>query len=80
MVRRISFPNKTEATYKHIQDPSKAPIELEGANHLGITDENNPDNPLTTSDEVLPILIDFHLQTIPQEIAIDTIATWSSLF
>ena len=76
----ISAPDETEATYEQIQDPPKALVSIEGTNHFGITNENDPLNPATTPPEVPPILDEPNLQTIPQEIAIDTIATWSSLF
>ena len=76
----ISAPAETEATFEQIQDPPKALIEVEGTNHFGITNENDPLNPPTTPAEVPPILAEPNPQTIPQEVAIDTIATWSSLF
>ncbi len=60
--------------------PPKALISVEGTNHFGITNENDPLNPATTPAEVPPILPEPNPQTIPQEVAIDTIATWSSLF
>ena len=76
----ISFPAETEETYEQIQDPPKALIEVEGTNHFGITNQNEPLNPPTVPAEVPPIFPEPNPQTIPQEVAIDTIATWSSLF
>ena len=76
----ISFPSETEETYEQIQDSPKALISVEGANHFGITDNNEPLNPPTTPAEVPAIFPEPNPQTIPQEVAIVTIATWSSLF
>ena len=76
----ISFPAETEETYQQIQDPPKALIEVEGANHFGIANENDPLNPSTTPEEVPPITPEPNAQTISQAVSIDTIATWSSLF
>ena len=76
----ISAPAETEATFEQIQDPPKALIEVEGTNHFGITNENDPLNPPSTPAEVPLILDEPNPQIIPQEVAIDTIATWSSLF
>ena len=76
----ISAPAETEATFEQIQDPPKALIKVAGTNHFGITNENDPLNPPTTPAEVPLILDEPNPQTIPQEVAIDTIATWSSLF
>ena len=76
----ISAPAETEATYEQIQDPPKALVSIEGTNHFGITNENDPLNPPSTPSQVPAILDEPNPQTIPQEIAIDTIATWSSLF
>ena len=76
----ISFPAETQETFEQIQDPPKALIVVEGTNHFGITNENEPLNPTTTPAEVPPITTEPNPQIIPQEVAIDTIATWSSLF
>lgn len=76
----ISAPAETEATYEQIQDPPKALVSVEGTNHFGITNENDPLNPPTSPSEVPPIITEPNPQTIAQEVAIDTIATWSSLF
>ena len=76
----ISDPEETRETYEQIQDPPKAVIEVEGANHFGITNENDPLNPPTIPAEVPAIVADPNAQTIDQAVSIDTIATWSSLF
>ena len=76
----ISFPDKTVATYDEIQDPPKALISIEGVNHFGITDLNDPLNPPSTPEEVPLITTEPNPQTVSQKISIDTIATWSSLF
>ena len=76
----ISDPQETVETYEQIQDPPKALIEVEGANHFGITNENDPLNPPTTPADVPPIAPEPNSQTIDQAVSIDTIATWSSLF
>ena len=76
----ISDPAETRETYDQIEDPPKALIAVEGTNHFGITNENDPLNPPTTPEEVPPITPETNPQEIPQLIAIDTIATWSALF
>lgn len=76
----ISLPSETEETFDQIQDPPKALITAEDINHFGISDDNNPTNPPDTPAEVPPISSDSNAQNISQEVAIDTIATWSSLF
>ncbi|MGK7953970.1 MAG: alpha/beta hydrolase family protein [Crocosphaera sp.] len=55
------------ATYNNIQDPSKIFVTVLGANHYGITNENNPQR-----DPITP--------EIDQMIATETIARWSALF
>jgi predicted dienelactone hydrolase len=55
------------ATYNQIQDPPKALVIVKGANHYGITDEDNP-----VRDPVRPLL--------DQDVATETIARWSALF
>ena len=59
-----------EETFSQIQQPPKSLITINGANHFGITNRNNP--PDTVSDPNSPIL--------DQAVAIETIARWSSLF
>ena len=76
----ISDPAETRETYDQIEDPPKALIAVEGTNHFGITNDNNPLNPPTTPEAVPAIVPDPNPQEIPQAIAIDTIATWSALF
>ena len=76
----ISDPAETRETYDQIEDPPKALITVEGTNHFGITNKNDPLNPPTTPEEVPPITPETNPQEIPQPIAIDTIATWSALF
>jgi len=55
------------ATYNQIQDPPKALVIVKGANHYGITNEDNP-----VRDPVRPLL--------DQDVATETIARWSALF
>lgn len=66
----------TEITYQHIQDFPKALITIAGANHYGITNTNNPVNPLgmplIQADPIAP--------TLEQEKAIESIARYSALF
>lgn len=76
----ISDPAETRETYDRIEDPPKALIAVEGTNHFGITNNNDPLNPPATPEEVPPIIPDTNPQEIAQPIAIDTIATWSALF
>ena len=55
-----------EETYEQIQDPPKALIRVQGANHYGITNEDS------LRDPVRP--------TLDQDMATETIARWSGLF
>lgn len=55
------------ATYNQIQDPPKALVIVKGANHYGITNEDNP-----VRDPIRPLL--------EQSLATETIARWSALF
>ncbi|MBV6623317.1 MAG: alpha/beta hydrolase [Rivularia sp. (in: Bacteria)] len=66
----VALPFRAERTYDNIQNPPKALISILGANHYGITNTNNPDGPF--SDPNNP--------TIPQEVAVETVARWSGLF
>jgi dienelactone hydrolase len=66
----VALPFRAEATYNNIQTPPKALITVSGANHFGITNVNNPLG--AQPDSLAP--------TIPQEVAIETIARWSGLF
>ncbi len=56
-----------QGTYDQIQDPPKVLVTVLGANHYGITNENNP-----ARDPVPPAL--------EQSLATETIARWSALF
>ncbi len=58
---------EAEETYKQIQDPSKALVTVGGANHYGITNEDNP-------------IRDRSRPTLDQAVATETIARWSALF
>ncbi|MHC5933607.1 alpha/beta hydrolase family protein [Nostoc sp.] len=60
----------TDGTYENIQNPPKTLITLAGTNHYGITNTNNPPGPLP----------DKNTPTIPQDVAIETLARWSGLF
>lgn len=63
----VATPAESEATYAQIQDPPKALITVLGANHYGITNEDNP-----IREPVRP--------TLEQDVATETIARWSALF
>ena len=54
-------------TYNNILNPPKLFVEIDGANHYGITNEDNP-----LREPVRP--------TLEQEIATETIARWSAAF
>jgi len=64
------LPINTSKTYEQIQNPPKALISILGANHYGITNTNNPTGPIT----------DPNTPTIPQSLAVETVARWSGLF
>ncbi|MGB3761122.1 MAG: alpha/beta hydrolase [Rivularia sp. (in: cyanobacteria)] len=66
----IALPFRAEKTYDNIQNPPKALISISGANHYGITNTNNPDGPFP----------DPNVPTIPQDVAVETVARWSGLF
>lgn len=66
----VALPFRAEATYEKIQTPPKALITVLGANHFGITDVNNP----------LGAQPDLSDPTLPQDVAINTVARWSGLF
>lgn len=63
----VAMPLNAELTYAAIQDPPKAFISIPGANHYGITNEDN-----LIRDPIRP--------TLEQDVAIETIARWSALF
>jgi len=58
---------EVEGTFKQIQEPPRALVTVEGANHYGITNEDNPER-----DPTRP--------TLDQTVATETIARWSALF
>lgn len=62
----VSTPDEVGAGYESIEDSPKALITVEGANHYGITNEDNLRDPLRP--------------TLEQDIANETIARWSGLF
>lgn len=57
----------TASTYVNVQDPPKALITIEGANHYGITNEDNPER-------------EPNRPTLDQATAVETIGRWSGLF
>ncbi|MDJ0634244.1 MAG: hypothetical protein QNJ34_13730 [Xenococcaceae cyanobacterium MO_188.B29] len=64
-------PELTQADYNNsIQEPPKTLITVDGANHYGITNINNPPG----------ARLDPNNPTLEQEQAIETIARWSALF
>ena len=63
-------PDLTQVDYDLIQEPPKALITVDGANHYGINDINNPQG--ARPDPNPP--------TLEQTQAIETIARWSALF
>ena len=60
-------PSSTEETYDEIINPPKVLITVDGANHYGITNEDN-----LIREPIRP--------TLEQDIAVETIARWSGLF
>lgn len=62
----VSTPEEILATYQLIEDPPNALITIKGANHYGITNEDN------SRDSIRP--------TLEQDVANETIALWTSLF
>ncbi len=66
----VALPFRAKKTYDNIQNPPKALISISGANHYGITNNNNPDGPRPDSSN----------PTIPQNVAVETVARWSGLF
>ena len=63
----VALPAASETTYNQIQDPPKALILLEGANHYGITNLDN-----LQRDPIRP--------TLDQAVATETLARWSAIF
>lgn len=62
----VSTPEEIQTSYELIQNPPNALITIEGANHYGITNEDNFRDPIRP--------------TLEQDIANETIARWTSLF
>ena len=62
----VSTPEEIQTSYELIQNPPNALITIEGANHYGITNEDNLRDPIRP--------------TLEQDIANETIARWASLF
>ena len=60
-------PSSIEETYDEIINPPKVLITVDGANHYGITNEDN-----LIREPIRP--------TLEQDIAVETIARWSGLF
>jgi fermentation-respiration switch protein FrsA (DUF1100 family) len=63
-------PGDAQATYDKIQDPPKAIVMVEGANHYGLCDVNDP--PGAGPDGTPP--------TLDQDLAVETAARWSAIF
>lgn len=63
----VATPVEAEATYNQIQDSPKALLSVLGANHYGITNEDN-----LIREPVRP--------TLEQDVATESIARWSALF
>ncbi len=63
----VASPGNSQRTYDQILNPPKASITVEGANHYGITNEDNPSR-------------EPNRPTLDQTIATGTIARWSGLF
>lgn len=63
-------PDLTQVDYDSIQEPPKTLITVNGANHYGITNINNP----------LGARVDPNPPSLGQAQAIETIARWSALF
>ena len=66
----VSTPDEGIATYERIADAPKVFVTVEGANHYGITNDNNPAG--SQPDESAP--------TISSEASISAIADWTGLF
>ncbi|MBN3927757.1 chlorophyllase [Nostoc sp. NMS4] len=63
----VATPTNAELTYTQIQDPTKALIAISGANHYGITNDDN-------------LIREPSRPTLEQDTSIETIARWSALF
>jgi len=63
-------PSQSLSTYQGIADPPKAYVTVNGANHYGICNQNNPPGAQRDNTAL----------TIDQGVAVETIARWSALF
>lgn len=66
----VSTPDEGIATYEQIADAPKVLVTVDGANHYGITNDNNPTG--SQPDESAP--------TVSQAESISAIADWTGLF
>lgn len=66
----VATPEEIQQTYTRIEEPPKLLVILEGINHYGITDVNNPPG---AKPDAQPAII-------PQAKAIEQVAQWSALF
>jgi hypothetical protein len=66
----LAIPADGKETFHKIKNPPKAYITIEGANHYGITDMNNP--PGAKPEINAPL--------VPQKDAVEAIGRWSALF
>jgi predicted dienelactone hydrolase len=66
----LSNPEFARKTFEQVQHAPKALVTVEGANHYGITNRNNP--PVAPPDPRPP--------TLPQDVATETIARWCAMF
>lgn len=66
----VSTPDEGIATYERIADSPKVFVTVDGANHYGVTNVNNPDG--AQPDESAP--------TVSSEASISAIADWTGLF
>ncbi|WP_407889975.1 alpha/beta hydrolase family protein [Scytonema sp. NUACC26] len=66
----INTIDNAKLTYEQIQEPPKLFVTIDGANHYGITNINDPSR--SGFEKNVP--------TIAQDVAIETIARWSGLF
>lgn len=66
----LAIPADGKETFYKIKNPPKAYVNIEGANHYGITDMNNP--PGAKPDTNVPL--------VSQKDAVEAIGRWSALF
>lgn len=62
----VAAPDETIATFDQLLNPPKVLVEVDGANHYGITNEDSPRDPVRP--------------TLEQAIATETIGRWSGAF